>query len=68
MRITTRTRYAIRALYDLAFHRLGQAAGAPGLLVVGAVVDLAAELAAGLSTDLGSDGAATDLLDVKGGG
>ena len=28
MRITTRTRYAIRALYDLAFHRLGQAAGA----------------------------------------
>ena len=26
MRITTRTRYAIRALYDLAFHRLGQAA------------------------------------------
>jgi Rrf2 family protein len=28
MRVTTRTRYAIRALYDLAFHRLGQAAGA----------------------------------------
>ncbi len=28
MRMTTRTRYAIRALYDLAFHRLGQAAGA----------------------------------------
>lgn len=28
MRITTRTRYAIRALYDLSFHRLGQAAGA----------------------------------------
>jgi Rrf2 family iron-sulfur cluster assembly transcriptional regulator len=28
MRLTTRTRYAIRALYDLAFHRLGQAAGA----------------------------------------
>jgi len=28
VRITTRTRYAIRALYDLAFHRLGQAAGA----------------------------------------
>ena len=28
MRITTRTRYAIRALYDLAYHRLGQAAGA----------------------------------------
>ena len=25
MRVTTRTRYAIRALYDLAFHRLGQA-------------------------------------------
>jgi Rrf2 family protein len=28
VRITTRTRYAIQALYDLAFHRLGQAAGA----------------------------------------
>jgi len=28
------------------------AAGAPGLLVVGAVVELAAELAAGLSLDL----------------
>ncbi|HMF43552.1 MAG TPA: Rrf2 family transcriptional regulator [Polyangia bacterium] len=28
MRVTTRSRYAIRALYDLAFHRLGQAAGA----------------------------------------
>ena len=26
MRVTTRTRYAIRALYDLAFHRRGQAA------------------------------------------
>jgi Rrf2 family protein len=25
MRVTTRTRYAIRALYDLAFHRRGQA-------------------------------------------
>jgi len=28
MRVTTRSRYAIRALYDLAFHRLGHAAGA----------------------------------------
>jgi Rrf2 family protein len=28
MRVTTRTRYAIRALYDLAFHRQGQAAQA----------------------------------------
>ncbi len=28
MRLTTRTRYAIRALYHLAFHRLGQAAQA----------------------------------------
>jgi Rrf2 family iron-sulfur cluster assembly transcriptional regulator len=28
VRITTRTRYAIRALYHLAFHRLGQAAQA----------------------------------------
>ena len=28
MRVTTRSRYAIRALYDLAFHRLGQAAQA----------------------------------------
>jgi Rrf2 family iron-sulfur cluster assembly transcriptional regulator len=28
MRVTTRTRYAIRALYDLAFHRRGQAAQA----------------------------------------
>lgn len=28
MRVTTRTRYAIRALYHLAFHRLGQAAQA----------------------------------------
>ena len=45
-----------------------QASGAPGLLVVGAVVDLAAELATGLSVDLGGDGAARDLLDVKGGG
>jgi DNA-binding IscR family transcriptional regulator len=26
MRVTTRTRYAIRALYDLAFHRRGQSA------------------------------------------
>ncbi len=26
MRLTTRTRYAIRALYDLAFHRRGQSA------------------------------------------
>ncbi len=26
MRVTTRTRYAIRALYDLAFHRRGQTA------------------------------------------
>ena len=25
MRVTTRTRYAIRALYHLAFHRSGQA-------------------------------------------
>lgn len=28
MRVTTRSRYAICALYDLAFHRLGQAAQA----------------------------------------
>jgi Rrf2 family protein len=28
VRVTTRTRYAIRALYDLAFHRRGQAAQA----------------------------------------
>jgi Rrf2 family iron-sulfur cluster assembly transcriptional regulator len=28
MRVTTRTRYAIRALYHLAFHRSGQAAQA----------------------------------------
>jgi Rrf2 family iron-sulfur cluster assembly transcriptional regulator len=28
VRVTTRTRYAIRALYHLAFHRLGQAAQA----------------------------------------
>lgn len=28
MRVNTRTRYAIRALYDLAFHRRGQAAQA----------------------------------------
>ena len=28
MRVTTRSRYAIRALYDLAFHRPGQAAQA----------------------------------------
>ena len=28
MRVTTRARYAIRALYDLAFHRRGQAAQA----------------------------------------
>jgi Rrf2 family transcriptional regulator, iron-sulfur cluster assembly transcription factor len=28
LRLTTRTRYAIRALYDLAFHRRGQAAAA----------------------------------------
>ena len=28
MRVTTRARYAIRALYDLAFHRQGQAAQA----------------------------------------
>jgi len=28
MRVTTRTRYAIRALYHLAFHRAGDAAQA----------------------------------------
>jgi uroporphyrin-III C-methyltransferase/precorrin-2 dehydrogenase/sirohydrochlorin ferrochelatase len=43
-------------------------AGAPGLLVVGAVVGVAAELAAGLSLDVGGDPVAPDVLHVKGGG
>jgi Rrf2 family transcriptional regulator, iron-sulfur cluster assembly transcription factor len=33
MRVTTRTRYAIRALYHLAFHRAGEATQAKEIAV-----------------------------------